>query len=127
MRSNYTLLQLMHWQLGYQTYIFFLKSLKLFAFDTCSINVMLYTSKNSYLALLVRVVLLETNVPRQAAHRRDGLELVYRVARNEVDVVVAKKNARVADSVATHLVQLGVIYPCNTLQRNNNNETIVNK
>lgn len=56
-------------------------------------------------------------MPRQAADRRHGLELVDHVARDEIDVIVAEADASVADALATQLVQFGIIHPLHTLQR----------
>ena len=67
--------------------------------------------------LLRRVVLLEAHVPGDAGDGGDGAELVDDVARDEVDVVVAQLDARVADALATHLVQLRVLRPRDALSQ----------
>lgn len=54
-------------------------------------------------------------MPRQAAHGRDGFELVYDVTGDEVDVVVAELQANVADAFPTQLVEFGIVHPLNTL------------
>lgn len=64
---------------------------------------------------LLRVVLLETDVPGQAADGRHRLELVDDVPRDEVDVIVAELQADVADAFSPQLVQLGVVHPLDTL------------
>lgn len=56
-------------------------------------------------------------MPRQAADRRHGLELVDHVARDEIDVVVGQADAGVVDALATQLVQFGVIHPLHTLRQ----------
>lgn len=70
------------------------------------------------LLLLVGVfgaVLLEADVPGQAADGGHGLELVDDVPGDEVDVVVAELRPDVADALSPQLVELGIIHPLDTL------------
>lgn len=69
-----------------------------------------------FLLLFFRMVLLEADVPRQAAHSRHRLKLVDDVAWDEVDVVIAQLQACVPDSLTPQLVQLRIVYPLHTLQ-----------
>lgn len=62
------------------------------------------------------MVLLEADVPRQAAHGRHRLKLVDDVARDEIDVIVAQLQARIPDALAPQLVQLRIVHPLHTLQ-----------
>lgn len=50
------------------------------------------------------VILLQADMPRQAAHSRNRLELVDHVAGDEVDVVMAEPDAGVADTLPPELV-----------------------
>lgn len=68
------------------------------------------------LALPLSVVLFEADVPGQAADRRHRLKLVDDVPRDEVNVVVAELDADVTDALPPQLVELGVVYPLNTLR-----------
>lgn len=56
-------------------------------------------------------------MPGQAADGGDGLELVDNVARDEVDVVMAKADSSITDTLATQLVQFGIVYPLHTLRQ----------
>ena len=69
------------------------------------------------LDLVLRMVLLEPDVPGQAAHRRHRLELVDDVPGDEVNVVVTELDAGVADSLPPQLVELGVVHPLDTLRQ----------
>lgn len=68
------------------------------------------------LVLVLRVVLLEADVPGQAADCGHSLKLVDDVPRDEVDVVVAELDADVADAFPPQLVELGIVHPLDTLQ-----------
>lgn len=61
------------------------------------------------------MVLLEADVPGQAADSRHCLELVDDIARYEVDVVVAQLYPTVADPFPAQLVQFGIVHPLDTL------------
>lgn len=65
--------------------------------------------------LRLRVVLLEADVPGQAADGRHGLELVDHVPRDEVNVVVTELDADIADAFPPQLVELGVVHPLDAL------------
>lgn len=54
-------------------------------------------------------------MPREAAHSRDRFELVYDVTGDEVDVIIAKLHANVADAFSTQLVEFGIVHPLHTL------------
>lgn len=56
-------------------------------------------------------------MPRQAADGRHCLELVDHVAGDEVDVVVAKLDAGIADALSPKLVQFGIVHPLDALRR----------
>lgn len=64
---------------------------------------------------LLRVVLLEADVPGQAADRRHRLELVDDVPWDEVDVVVTELDMHIANAFPPQLVELGVVHPLDTL------------
>lgn len=66
-------------------------------------------------ALGLRVVLLEADVPGQAADGRHRLELVDDVPRDEVNVVVTELDADVANAFPPQLVELGVVHPLDAL------------
>ena len=57
-------------------------------------------------------------MPGDAGARRHRLELVDDLSRDEVDVVVAQLDVRVAYSTTTKLVQFGLLDPFNTLRQN---------
>lgn len=54
-------------------------------------------------------------MPGDAGHSRHRAELVHDVARQEVDVVVAQRDAGVPDSFPPQLVQLGILHPLHAL------------
>lgn len=54
-------------------------------------------------------------MPGDARAGRDGAELVDDVARDEVDVVVTETHLCIANSISTHLVELGFLDPLSTL------------
>lgn len=63
------------------------------------------------------MVLLQADVPGQAAHSRHGLKLVDHAARDVIDVIVVELDAGVSDALAPQLVQLGIIHPLYTLRK----------
>lgn len=64
------------------------------------------------------MILFQADVPGQAAHCRHRLELVDDIPRDEVDVIVAELRADVANAFPPQLIQLSIIHPLNTLQKN---------
>lgn len=66
------------------------------------------------------MVLLEADVPGQAADCRHRLELVDDVPRDEVNVVVTELDAHVANAFPPQLVELGVVHPLDALQEDKN-------
>lgn len=66
------------------------------------------------------MVLLEADVPGQAADCRHRLELVDDVPRDEVNVVVTELDAHVANALPPQLVELGVVHPLDALQEDKN-------
>jgi hypothetical protein len=62
-------------------------------------------------------VLLQSNVPRDAGRRRDRPELVDDVAWQEVDVVVAERDARVPNSLSEEQIKLALAKPDRALKR----------
>lgn len=64
----------------------------------------------------VLVVLLESDVPSQAANSRNRFELVDDAPGDEVDVVVVELDAGIADALSPQLVQLGVVDPLDALR-----------
>ena len=55
-------------------------------------------------------------MPRDTRDGADRAELVDRVARDEVDIVVVKLHARIVYAFAAHLIQLGFVGPQNGLK-----------
>lgn len=64
------------------------------------------------------MVLFQADVPGQAADCGHRLELVDDVPRDEVNVVVTELRTDVANPFPPQLIQLGIIHPLNTLQKN---------
>jgi len=55
-------------------------------------------------------------MPCDATDSRQSPELVNRITRNEVNVIVTQTDVGIANALATQLVQFGVINPSDALQ-----------
>lgn len=73
--------------------------------------------------VLLCVIQLKANMPRQTAHSRNCLELMNNIPRNEVNVIVIQLNPGIADAFSPQLIEFCIINPLNTLEKKNTGKT----